>query len=350
MAKPAFKILSIDGGGIRGIIPCVILKFIEEQTGNPISSMFNIISGTSTGGIIGLGLTRPDENGQNAYSAQAMLDLYMEHGDEIFSKRPKDVLSRISGAIFDKPYDSKNMENLLKDYFGDSKLKDALTNLLITTYDIEVGKPFYFSSRLAKTDEKENISYRHVARSTSAAPTYFKPSVVRYEKEDLAFVDGGVFANNPAILAYSEAKELWKAKNAARSQKAPDNSKGFEAVVTADDHDLPFYMLSLGTAYTVSKIKISEVEKWRNVNWLEPMLSDVFMRSVAESTDYTMKYLLPPYTDGTPRYTRLNMEIAKEAAEMDNVSEENLENLLNIGNKFVKENEKQLLQVCEIIG
>lgn len=350
MNKPKFKILSIDGGGIRGIIPCVILKFIEETTAQPISSMFNIITGTSTGGIIAMGLTLPDEYGQNKFSAEKMLGLYMDNGEKIFPPRHKDILSRISGALFDKPYDSSGIEGLLNDYFGDSKLKDALTNLLVTTYEIGKGRPFYFSSRLAQTDERENILYREVARSTSAAPTYFKPSVVPAESGDYTFVDGGIFANNPAILAYCEAKELWKAKRAPIIEKARADSKGFDAVVTADDTDLPFYMLSLGTAYTKNKIKVSEMDKWRNANWLEPLLTDVFARSVAESTDYTMQYLLPPYTDGTKRYTRLNMEIDEDASQMDNVSAENLNKLLEIGEGFVQKNKDQLLKICEIIS
>jgi patatin-like phospholipase/acyl hydrolase len=348
--KPKYKILSIDGGGIRGIIPCTILKFLEENTGNSISDMFNVIAGTSTGGIIGLGLTLPDEYGRNKFSAKDMLDLYLGHGEEIFPAKRKDILSRISGALFDKPYDASGIEGLLKEYFGDSKLKDALTNLLITTYAIEEGKPFYFSSRLAQTDENENILYREVARSTSAAPSYFKPSMVPGPNGDYAFVDGGVFANNPSILAYCEAKELWKATNKPKAELAPDNSKGFGAVVTADDHDLPFYMLSIGTAYTTCKIKVAEVEKYRNIQWAEPMLSDVFSRSVAESTHYTMQYLLPPYTGGTQRYARLNMEIADDVSQMDNVSKENMEKLADIGNNFVKQNKDQLLKICEIIG
>jgi predicted acylesterase/phospholipase RssA len=336
--KPKFKILSIDGGGIRGIIPCTILKFIEEQTGNPISSMFNIIAGTSTGGIISLGLTKPDENELPKFSADAMLKLYLDHGQEIFPPRSKDILSRISGALFDKPYDSTGIETLLNDYFGDCKLKDALTNVLITTYELGAGKPFYFSSRLAQNNEAENILYREVARSTSAAPTYFKPSVVPSADGNYAFVDGGIFANNPAILAYCEARELWKAKNKPQVLKAPDDSKGFDAVVAADDSDLPFFMLSVGTAYTRSNIKVADVDKWRNANWLQPMLTDVFSRSVAESTDYTMQFLLPPYTDGTQRYVRMNMEIADADAGMDNVTNENMQH------------NDQLLKICEIIS
>jgi len=284
MSTPKYKILSIDGGGIRGIIPCSILKYIEEHTGSPISSLFNLIAGTSTGGIISLGLTKHEGNFQNSFSADQMLELYVNFGKDIFSERDKDLLSWLSSKLFSKTYDSTHIESLLERYFGDAKLKDSLANVLVTTYDIEKGKPFYFSSRLAQNETRENFTLKEIARSTSAAPTYFKPSFLKYEKErDLAFVDGGVFANNPSILAYSEAKEVWKQKLVASPGLAEHESRGFEAMVSADDNDLPFYLLSLGTGFTANTIKGEEVKNYRNKDWFEPLMTNVFMRSVTES-------------------------------------------------------------------
>lgn len=345
-----FKILSIDGGGIRGIIPCTILKFIEEQTNYPISSLFNVIAGTSTGGIIALGLSIRDEKGSNLFTAGDMLSLYVNNGKQIFSKRNGDLLSWISGQLFNKPYDSSQIETLLDTYFSDFRLKDCFPNLLVTAYEIEKGKPFYFSSRLAKLDSREDFSLKEIARSTSAAPTYFKPSKVAYDqKEELAFIDGGVFANNPSVLAYSEAREIWKAKNRSKLFTREAGTKPFDPVVAADDHDLPFYMLSLGTGYCRNKISKTEVEKWRNKDWFEPLMTNIFMRSVAESTDFTMKHLLPPYANGEPRYRRLNMEISEAYSEMDNASDENIDKLMDIAGKFVKDNESRLLEICQIL-
>jgi patatin-like phospholipase/acyl hydrolase len=349
MSNPKFKILSIDGGGIRGIIPCIILRYIEEKTGTPISGLFNLIAGTSTGGIISVGLTKQEKNFQNSFSADQMLELYVKFGKDIFSDRPKDLLSWVSAKLFAKPYDVTDMEALLERYFGETRLKDALSNVLVTTYDIEKGKPFYFSSRLAATDEKENFKLKEVARSTSAAPTYFKPNLLKYDKEtDLAFVDGGVFANNPSILAYSEAKELWKQLLVTNPELAEED-RGFDAIVTADDNDLPFYLLSLGTGYTTNAIKGSEVKNYRNKDWFEPLMTNVFMRSVAESTNYTMKYLLPDYKNGNPRYQRLDFKIPNEISEMDNASEKNINSLVKVAEKFVKDNEVVLNKVCEIL-
>lgn len=350
MSSPKLKILSIDGGGIRGIIPCIILRYIEDKTGSPISSLFNLVAGTSTGGIISVGLTKHEGNFQNSFSAAEMLELYVKYGKDIFSDRPRDFLSWVSAKLFAKPYDSKDMEALLERYFGDARLKDALSSVLVTTYDIEKGKPFYFSSRLAIDDTKENFKLKEVARSTSAAPTYFKPNLLKYDKDtDLAFVDGGVFANNPSILAYSEAKELWKQQLVTNPALAEPDDRGFDAVVTADDNDLPFYLLSLGTGYTTNAIKGEDVKNYRNKDWFEPLMTNVFMRSVAESTNYTMKYLLPDYVDGSKRYQRLDFEIPSAISQMDDASDRNIDSLVNVAEKFVKDNEKVLDKICEVL-
>lgn len=350
MIKPKFKILSIDGGGIRGIIPCTILKFIETQIGGNLCETFDLIAGTSTGGIITLGLTTKKPNDSNPYYAEEMLNLYKDNGHLIFAKRQKDFLSRV-GSIFNKtraitanPYEITNLENLLRDYFGDETLKNSKTKVLITTYDINEGKPFYFSSRLAELldDEKikENFMVRDVARSTSAAPTYFEPFVTKdRDSNDLAFVDGGVFANNPSILAYGEAKELWKFQS----------KKTFNPIVAPTDDDLPFYLLSIGTGLIRHKISGQDAKKWRTAQWLNPLLSSVFMQSVTESTHYTLQHLLPPYENGTPRYQRFNVVIPEENAEMDDASDENIAKLCEIAENYIIENKDALLKVCEIL-
>jgi uncharacterized protein len=358
MSKHKLKILAIDGGGIKGIIPCTILKYIETKTGLPTSRLFHVLAGTSTGGIISLGLSKPDEDGNNAYTADDMLKLYVENGKNIFGKRPKDFKSWLGSIIekglFDKNFDVTKFEEILKEKFGDSKLKESLTGVLVTTYAPEQEKPFYFSSRLALEDEKENIPLREIARSTSAAPTYFKPSQVTYDKnQQLAFVDGGVFANNPSILAYSEAKEIWKKQNRTITVNIPEgvdkNTKTFEAVVSADDNDLPFFLLSLSCGHSSARIDFSEADEWRAKDWIKPLLTNIFMQSVAESTDYTMKYLLPPFVDGTPRYVRFDLAIPEENSQMDDASDENIKQLCAIADDFVAKNKAELDKVCALL-
>lgn len=359
MSKHQFKILSLDGGGIKGIIPCMILKYIEERTGQRIFRLFNMLAGTSTGGIIAVGLTKQNEDGGAVYSANDMLELYVKHGKEIFSKRDTDWKSWLISAVekqglFNKSINEKEFENILLKNFGDSRLKDALSDVLITSYEPQEEKPFYFSSRLAKEQEKENILIREIARSTSAAPTYFKPSKVMYDGNyKFAFIDGGVFANNPSILAYGEAKEIWKRKNKTITVSLPEgldpNAKAFDAVVSPDDNDYPFFMLSIGCGHSRTKIDFSESDDWRTKDWIKPLLTNVFMQSVSESTDYTMKHLLPEYEDGTERYIRLDLSIPEENSQMDDASDKNIRELCNIAKNYVKEHDKELDKICKIL-
>ncbi|MCA0237312.1 MAG: patatin-like phospholipase family protein [Bacteroidetes bacterium] len=342
-----FKILSLDGGGIRGVIPCRILEFIEQQT-RPVGNVFDLIAGTSTGGIIALGLSKPDADGRNAYSASDMLDLYQDFGKVIFKKRKgkgwiNGFISSFSDTldtVTDQVFDPAGLEKQLLERFGDTRLREAITQVLITTYEIQKGKTFYFQSRLAHTSEAENLLMREIARSTSAAPTYFTPSVVKVEGKDQGFVDGGVFANNPSVLAYGEAKELWKRRQ---------GTLGFEPDVLPDDNDLPFFMLSIGTGDSSDSIPLEEAKKWDTGDWIKPLLDSVFMRSVSESTHFTMQHLLPKYTDQTPRYVRLNPPIPKKHAEMSDASDENIQALIAIADEYIEQNKKDLLTICEYL-
>jgi uncharacterized protein len=354
MMKHALKILSIDGGGIKGILPCIILMEVERRTGQPVHKLFDVVAGTSTGGILAMGLCKAE-----ALSAKEMLILYQKEGENIFTRRKQNFLSRLGSRLgstgtsaTNKAYESEGIEKVLNQYFGESRLSEAKTPLLITSHDVEKGMPFIFSSRLAKTNSKEDFEMKKVARSTSAAPTYFAPNILSGEGEtDMVLVDGGVFANNPATLAYAEAKEIWKQKREIVLPSMPsEDAKGYVAVVTPDDLDLPFFMLSLGCGYAPTKVKAKDAANWNAFKWFEPLMADIFMRSVSESVHYTMQHLMPPYTDSTPRYNRLDMEIPEACREMDNASKENIDRLIKTAELYVIKQSAEIDKICEIIG
>lgn len=356
MQKPAFKILSIDGGGIRGIIPCTILEFIEKQTKRPIHQLFDLMAGTSTGGIITAGLCTPKQNADIPHTATEMAQIYLTYGKTIFGKRQSSRIARLFskinktiGEMFNKNYDETAIEQLLTEYFADKKLCDSLIDIIITTYDLQERKPFYFSSRLAKEADSSNWLIREIVRSTSAAPTYFEPNIMTYEGKRLVTVDGGVFANNPAILAYSEAKELWKMRRPQlTTDETVEKSRDFSAIVQASDSDLPFYMLSIGTGYCdKNETDLSHIEQWRTREWIKLLLTDVFMQSVAESTDYTMQHLLPPYTNGTVRYQRFNVPLTNQQTAMDDA--QNIPSLKKSTEDFIEANRDTLLKVCDML-
>ena len=203
------KILSIDGGGIRGIIPAMILKVIETATERPISDLFDLIAGTSTGGILALGLTKPNAQGKPAYSAEKMIGLYEEKGPIIFNRS---IWKKIHflGNLTNEKYPAGPIEKILEDYFGEVLLSDSLKPVVIPSYEIESRTPYFFKTSKAKENPQDNFRMRQVARATSAAPTYFAPCRLDIPGQDgyYALIDGGVFANNPTMCAFAEAKKF----------------------------------------------------------------------------------------------------------------------------------------------
>ena len=341
MSKHQFRVLSIDGGGIKGVIACTILSLIHENAG-PIHKVFDLVAGTSTGGIIALGLTSINPNTGQYYTPDEMLQLYKNHGNDIFQKRDTDWLSASIGQIKGIPkkalglnYSETPLENILKRYFEGKHLSDCNPNVLITSYAPSVGQPYYFCSRLARNGNDHNSLITDVARATSAAPTFFNPAKTPLsETTGQYMIDGGVFANNPAVLAYAEAKELWKTQKDARLNA----EKGFDAVVSPDDSDLPFFMLSIGTGATSTAVHTSDLEGKRAMHWFGHLMEDIFMRSVAESTHFAMQHLLPPYLDGTKRYERIEFPIPTKCADMDNASSENIDQLIQLTKDYIDQN------------
>ena len=170
------KVLSIDGGGIRGIIPAMVLAEIERRTSKTTSELFDLVAGTSTGGILALGLTKPGEGGKPEYSAKRLIELYETEGGKIFSI-PVWHRLRSGWGVAEEKYPSEGVEEVAKRYFEKVYLAEALTEVLVTAYEIERRGPWFFKRRHArdKNREGDNFLMRDVARATSAAPTYFEP-------------------------------------------------------------------------------------------------------------------------------------------------------------------------------
>jgi uncharacterized protein len=207
MASPeqkSVKVLSIDGGGIRGIIPAIVLSALQERLGQDLWQAFDLIAGTSTGGIIALGIGTACHDGQ-PYSPRELIDLYVQNGPSIFSKS---ILTSEKELVLPK-YSPDALEETLAKFFGDTQFDGALTPLLISSYDLQGQVPFFFKSHRIAADPNYNWKVTAIARATSAAPTYFPPLHLVRGTDDYALVDGGVFVNNPAMAAYAEARSLY---------------------------------------------------------------------------------------------------------------------------------------------
>lgn len=194
MNKKTYNILSLDGGGIRGVGTAVILATIEMQTGKKIYELFDMIIGTSTGGLIAIMLSE-------GYSASKVLDFYIDNGPVIFQKTFSKKLRSVGGLIGTK-FTAKQLEKIIAENIGDKKLGDSQKLVGVTSFNTSKGEQKVLSSWDKSTSD---IKAGDAARATSAAPTYFKGK----EIEGDIWIDGGVGANDPSTSAFLEAKRLF---------------------------------------------------------------------------------------------------------------------------------------------
>ena len=325
-----YKILSIDGGGIRGVIPAVLLTEMEKRTGKDVYSLFDLIAGTSTGGILAAGLVAPASLDHEPasrgpkFKASDLLALYEEHGKDIFRRSFCDKITSLWGWA-DEKYPNDGIEAVLESYFGNAELKDALTEILVTSYEIEERQPYFFKSRKAKENPQErNHFLRDVARATSAAPTYFEPAEIRTVGAPATrtryLVDGGVFANDPALCAYAEAIRLGE---------SPDN----------------VLIVSLGTGVATKPIDYDKARDWGKDSWAKPVIS-VMMDGVADSVDYQLRQIVPRTET---RYYRFNAPLREAFADLDAASRANVNALKREAQRILDDQETgaRFKELCE---
>lgn len=190
----SLRILSIDGGGIRGLFPAQYLANIEEATGKHINEFFDLIVGTSTGGIIALGLSV-------GIPARQIAELYEDKAKEIFKPTLSNRIFKKFGMVFKNSYTNKALINLLKSTFEGKKMRDADVMLCITSVNHDKAKPkVYKTPHDKKYHWDEKLDMWEIAQATSAAPLYFPPA-----NEDGYKLDGGIWANNPVLVGITEA-------------------------------------------------------------------------------------------------------------------------------------------------
>lgn len=289
------KVIAIDGGGIRGLIPALVLAEIESRTGRRIAEMAGLIAGTSTGGIIACALAKPDP-----MPASEIAQLYVEEGPRIFDRSLLKKITSVGGYL-DERYESKGLVQALVRYLGDTQMKAATVPLLLTAYDTE-RRAIHF---LRSVGEGAGASMVQAAHATSAAPTYFEP--VRLGGATL--IDGGVFAINPALCAYAEA--------------------GGKLDV----------MVSLGTGQHTRRLAYDDLKDWGQLEWARPLI-DVVFDGGQDAVDFQMRAL----ADGA--YVRLQTRLELASDDLDDASEENLANLQREAEQLIKERSDDIDAAC----
>jgi uncharacterized protein len=299
------RILAIDGGGIRGLIPALVLGELEQRSGRRTADLFDLIAGTSTGGILACALTRPRPR-----AADELVGLYRTEGPKIFHRTPWQIVKSGIGLL-DEKYDDTALNEALHTYLGEDRLADCSPRILVTSYDLEQRTPKFFKSW---REEDAGYTLSAVARASSGAPTYFEP----LKLGDMALVDGGVFATDPAMCAYAEAERL----------------------EPGGDHVL----VSLGTGQLTKPIHYEDAKGWGLIEWVRPVI-DIVFDGVSDTVDYQLRELLDP------RYHRFQTALtggAKDA--LDDASPQNLERLAALAHELVKTSSAELDAVLEQLG
>lgn len=294
---PTFNILSLDGGGLRGIIPIRILQKVEELSGKRIHETFDMIVGTSTGGLIAACLTLRDSNNYDKvrYSLVDIADIYERQGHQIFPIRGG-IGRFLHGltSFFRPSYDPDGLDFVLKQRINGQRIKDAYRPIMISTYDLRANEPVFFKSRQADTDDTYNARIYDICRATSAAPTYLPAYSFEYKGEKLIGIDGGVYVNNPTMAAIAEISKHGKGGYYKKKDGSP---------VAFDD----MRILSLGTGTYTGSVTDAQAVRWGKLAWINQII-EIMMRGVNQSTDYESKEMLD-----TGNYLRLNVDIHDKA-------------------------------------
>lgn len=295
-----YRILSIDGGGIRGIIPAKWLTKLEEELGSPLHTHFDLVVGTSTGAMLAAGISA-------GIPAADLLNIYVESGCKIFPPRGGFNRSRRNfvSDFFTPIHRPEPLRETLKAnfslpgrlmIFGELKI-----DCMIVTYDVLSRRPRVFCSW---SESDQGLEVWSLCTASCSAPTYFPAHVINLDGVDFPLIDGGVVANNPSGLALAYAIK--------RRQKL-----GLIDFETAEE----IFLVSMGTGNLTRPISVEEACKWGTAQWAMPIL-DVIFDGTSSADELVCEAILKD-----DNYVRLQFELMIANDDMDDASRENIQDL-----------------------
>ena len=273
--------MSLDGGGVRAIAQVIFLQELERSIGKPTHEIFDFFLGTSAGSA----------------NLACLAALEMEAKDILGFWSEENLKETMSKSFWDnasflqtKPkYDSKGKEKVLSEYFGEQKLGESKNPMGVLTYDIESRTP-----RILSSYASPEISVKNAVIASSAAPIYYPT----YQIEDGSWlIDGGIVANNPCLIAYSEAKKLFP--------------------------NYRIKVLSIGTGINRKKISGPRSAKWGALSWMMHVILGVMLES-------RMYHDIITDLIGND-YLRINSPLGRVNRRMDDNSKSNLERVNDMG-------------------
>ncbi len=314
MSSASFRVLSLDGGGIRGAFGAAFLAELERRLGRPVAACFDLLAGTSTGGVIATALALGEP-------AARIESFYLERGPEIFT-RPKvstplwarivaqALRQHLGGVDADWlcacKYGSEALRRALTEVFGTRTLESARRRLVVPAVDLARGQTVVFKTpHLPGLERDREFRAVDVILATTAAPTYFSHAVIG---PGSAYCDGGLWANNPAVVAYAEACRI------ATLCKRP----GIDPVFGPADVS----MLSVGTGQ--HPYFVTPPGSRSGLNYWGPRLLEVMGAAQSQGVGFQAKYLL-----GDDRYTRVDFAIQDRSWRLD--AAEVVDRLVHLG-------------------
>jgi uncharacterized protein len=290
-----FRILSIDGGGVRGLIPATILaqfeKLLQIKTNNPnvrLSHYFDLIAGTSCGSILTCLYLLPG----NKYSAEDIKEIFT-------AKIPSVFVTTWKGLIWDGPkYNPLPLRSLTDEMVANTLLSSLTKKFVIPAYDLKKGKPHIFT-------HVSNHQYKiaDILPGSTAAPSYFPPSTVSPVSIDgaitgpqLHLIDGGIFANNPARLALTEALKHTKLSN--------------------------ILMVSISCGKVADSYDPDAASKWGKLQWIIPVIN-IAIDGAAEIVDHSLLHEFES-TNNKSNYFRFDMPLGSISSDLDDASTKNI--------------------------
>jgi len=311
-APKRFRILALDGGGIRGIIPAVWLAELEAELRKTrkdalLRDHFDLVAGTSTGAILACLVA-------TGTPAADMPALYEEFGREVFPSTASRLWSRARRLFSQGPsapkYDDRGLERALRRRFGDTRFGDLPGRTLVTAYDTLAREGVVmknFGADGTPPGHFDEVPLWEVAKASSSAPTYFPAHLLAYRGVRMPLIDGGVVANNPTVCAVAEGVRIQGAQPARKRVKLEQ-----------------FLVASLGTGQLNRPISAEDAREWGALEWAVPII-DVLFDGAGDATHYAARHLLPE-----ARYFRLQTPLDDAFDDLDDASATNLNALRRI--------------------
>lgn len=312
-ARRGPRVLSIDGGGMLGVMTCVYLGELDRRLDGALRDRFDIIAGTSTGAILAaaIGMGKPIDDVRR---------LYLDRGRQIFDSSVLDSVRRTLTAGLSKPeYSDAGLEHELEREFSINgkaiEFGELRPLVLITAYDTIARRAWVFKN---DRDALSDLPAWELVKGSSSAPTYFPAHGMTIGGQEVSLIDGGVFANNPAACALAEALRINGERHGA-SCPAPSE----------------FVIASFGNGRHVEPITLSQAREWGAAEWVRPLIG-VMMDGDQDTTGYICRSVV-----GADRFFRFEMPFARGMSKLDDASPDALECLIAAAERYIAEDAQQ---------